>query len=401
MSRSQLVSIICILLVWIVTGCAVDGEANSPPDWEQVNAPDMVSDNQWITALQVFKGQLYAASSKVQSPSSPDSAVYRSSDGTHWSKIEAMSFKYQQNFHFGVLKGKLYVGGTNPGKTLNNAELWRSADGSTWETITADGFGDITNNNVYAFAEYWGMVYAATANTLGAQVWRSRNGDRGTWQKVFSTKNPHAIYPTSLYVYGGRLYAAIDTDWEKHFELWRTGDGLDWRRVGSSTFEPADVSPSNLVAYKKALYMGLAAMKVDNDSSSGVRIDYPTTPCLEMPAIHIDRLKGAQLWRSTDGARWTRVLGGGMGDVKNWKFESLVIYEGDLYAVLDGLAGLTVWRSPDGLNWTKVSEAGFGDKNNATGHWMNGTAIYHGQLYLGTTPFPGTGDGEIWRTVKE
>jgi hypothetical protein len=311
-----------------------------------------------------------------------------------------MSFHYQQNFHFGVLQRRLYVGGIKPGKTLNSAGLWRTTDGETWETVTSDGFGDITNYSVYPFAEYQGGLYAATASVLGAQVWRSRNGEEGTWVRVFNTRNPNATSPTSLYVYGGRLYAAIETDWEKNFELWSTGDGEQWQRVGTSTFESTNVASSNLIEFKGALYVGIASMKVHMDHSSAIRIDFQKPPCVEMAPLNTENLLGGQLWRSTDGAQWTKVLDGGMGDVKNWKFESLTIFEGDLYAVLDGLSGLTIWRSSDGLNWTDVSKPGFGKVNNATGHWLNSKAIFHHQLYIGTTPFPGTGDGEIWRTVK-
>jgi hypothetical protein len=365
-------------MVLVTTGCAADIHAKSPPTWEQVNAPDIVSPYQWITGVQAFKGQLFAASSKNSNFYSFDSALYRSKDGSHWTKIESMSFNYQQYFHFGILKGKLYVGGTKPGDLLNTAELWRTVDGNRWETVTSDGFGDPTNCNVFSFSEYKGMVYAGMANELNAQVWRSPNGDPGTWKRVFTADTVHATSPNSLYVFAGKLYVTIETDWLAQAEIWRSGDGAHWEQVGANDFESTDVSPSNLVAYKNTLYLGMSSL--DN----GGRISL-----------------GGQLWRSQNGAKWTKVLDGGMGNIKNWKFESLVVYDNDLYTVLDSILGLTVWRSSDGQTFTKVSEAGFGKPNNNTGHWGTSLTIFNGQLYIGTTPFPLSGDGEIWRTVKK
>jgi hypothetical protein len=109
-----------------------------------------------------------------------------------------------------------------------------------------------------------------------------------------------------------------------------------------------------------------------------------------------------QLWRSTDGIKWVQVMGAWSKDPNNTKVESLVIYQGDLYAVTDNLVtGAIVWRTQDGKQWEQASQPGFGDPANTSTQWGSGVKVFRGDLYVGTgkmnAVYPEDITGEIWR----
>jgi hypothetical protein len=50
---------------------------------------------------------------------------------------------------------------------------------------------------------------------------------------------------------------------------------------------------------------------------------------------------------------WQQVVGDGFGDINNIKIESLVVYNGALYAAANNpVSGVELWRSTDGVTWT-------------------------------------------------
>jgi len=337
--------------------------------WEQVNAPDITYYRQDITSLQVFKGELYAASSNWNSQS--DTALYHSTDGAHWNKIDSLSVECAW-FHFGTFKDMLYAGG---GCSLGI--LWRSSDGKNWEVISPDGFGDPTNQVVGLLYEFNGMLYASTYNgTSGAQIWRSSSGDPGTWNKVFSNENPIVMSVNSFYSFGGKLYATFGVLHETAMiQVWRSEDGVKWEEVDNGFDQITNGinlwGTSNMIDFKGVLYLG---------TSGG--------------------MNGGQLYRLENGASWIKVFDDGMGDADNFGVESLIIFNSDLYMVLDNEAGITVWRSSDAQKWDQVSEPGFGDpSNNQQTQGGTSVTIFNNQLYIGTDPFADeNGTGQIWRT---
>ena len=62
-----------------------------------------------------------------------------------------------------------YTGGT--------CQIWRTLDGSNWEPINTDGFGDPNNISMSGWATLGGYLYGGTLNDVtGAQLWRTNNG---------------------------------------------------------------------------------------------------------------------------------------------------------------------------------------------------------------------------------
>ncbi len=84
---------------------------------------------------------------------------------------------------------------------------------------------------------------------------------------------------------------------------------------------------------------------------------------------------GAEIWRSTDGASFERVVADGFGDRQNRSIE-LAVYEGRLWATTSNLDGFQVWSSQDGSAFEEVASAGRPSAEHAT------PLVFDGRLML-------------------
>ncbi|MGB3477666.1 MAG: hypothetical protein WBB67_00730 [bacterium] len=110
-----------------------------------------------------------------------------------WEKVMDGGFGDPQNgviLSSAVFDGSLYMGTQN---FVDQAELWRTSDGTTWEPVTTTGFLDILNFDFRGFGNgyMWRMIvynnslFVGTLNPiLGCQVWGSSTGDPGTFEQV-------------------------------------------------------------------------------------------------------------------------------------------------------------------------------------------------------------------------
>jgi uncharacterized repeat protein (TIGR01451 family) len=110
-----------------------------------------------------------------------------------WEKVMDGGFGDTQNgviLSSAVFNESLYMGTQN---FVDQAEIWRTSDGTTWEPVTTTGFLDIWNFDFQGFGNgyIWRMItynnslFVGTLNPiLGCQVWRSSTGDPGTFEQV-------------------------------------------------------------------------------------------------------------------------------------------------------------------------------------------------------------------------
>jgi hypothetical protein len=74
--------------------------------------------------------------------------------------------------------GYLYEGIETARLPFPGARIMRT-DGSRWEQVNVDGFGDRFNHNIIAMEFFNGDLYAGTWNAAeGTQVWRATPGGR-------------------------------------------------------------------------------------------------------------------------------------------------------------------------------------------------------------------------------
>jgi hypothetical protein len=337
--------------------------------WQQINDSGFGDlQNVSVTALEVFRGQLFAGASNWDT----GGQVWRLGGDGQWSEVNENGFGSGSAnpaiIDLAVFQGQLYAGtGWNneaPG------QIWRSPDGTNWQPVTTNGFGNDENIAITNFVVYKGMLYAGTGSINGsAQIWRSLTGNSGSWTQVASDGFAFTGNVTGFAVYKGVLYAAIEppSGVGAPVQVWRSINGSDWTTVTADGFgDPNNTSTGGFAVFGSYLYLG-----TKNESTGG------------------------QIWRTLDGIHWDKVVGDGFGDINNVKVESLLAYDDLLYAVTFNLPmGLQIWRSADGINWEQVVTNGFGDSNNFSTLWNSATAEYQGQILIGTWNY--AEGGELW-----
>jgi hypothetical protein len=209
--------------------------------------------------LSEFGGLLYAGVSNVGG-----AGIWRSVSGNpgDWTQVapdEPGTEGVRQVTGFAVYRGALYAALETDGSE-GTAQVWRSSNGSAWDTVVTDGFGDTNSYSTGGFAQYGGYLYLGTQNDVsGAQLWRSADGT--TWTKAVGdgfgeTAN---LKIEMLFVFAAQLYAATQNS-ETGLQIWRSSDGLDWEQVNLDGFGDSNnraVLWSNSVAkYNGRLHIG-------------------------------------------------------------------------------------------------------------------------------------------------
>jgi hypothetical protein len=326
-----------------------------------------------IEALEVFQGRLYAEATNYDE----GATIWRSDNGGSWTQVTAPGFDsaYGVNnpivFDMFVFKNQLYAGTGFWTNTTTAGQIWRSANGTNWKLVAADGLGDPNNLGFTTFTSFKGMIYAAALNgAAGAEIWRSNTGESGNWQQVVTDGfggGPAYFIITSLTTFNGQLYATVEATTGTGAQVWRSGNGTDWTLVSEDGF--GDIN--NYQTGASVVYRGDLYVTTRND------------------------VTGAQLWRTKNGVTWQQVVGDGFGDIHNFKIESLAVYNGALYAAANNpVTGVELWRSTDGVNWAQVNADGFGDSGIFVSLWSNGTTSFQGNLLIGSNgPFGGV----IWQ----
>jgi hypothetical protein len=256
-----------------------------------------------IIDLGVFEGQLYAGSGWNGNPGQ----VWRSPDGTTWESVTSDGFGDGENnavSAFAVFNGLLYAGTDNPGGAQiwrsttgdsgdwtkvapdepgtesvhivtgfipyegmlyaavegETAQVWRTTNGSGWDTVVSDGFGDPNNRGTGGFTEFGGYLYLGTWNDVsGAQVWRTTDGT--AWEQVVSDGfgDVANFKVEMLVVFAGQLYAEVNNV-ETGLKILRSKDGMLWEQVNPDGFgdsnNVATLWNSSTAVFQDRLHIG-------------------------------------------------------------------------------------------------------------------------------------------------
>ena len=192
--------------------------------WFQVNEDGFGDvDNVRVWSMAVFDGALYVGTQNFDT----GAEIWRSVDGTTWEQVgqDVFGDSHNQWPNLAVYDGDLYVGFANDSTDTYaglGTQIWRSADGATWEHIVDDGFGDTTNGGSDTLVAFGPYLYAGTYNREGGtQLWRTSGG--AAWTKAapdgFGDSNNYSTYGSA--VFGDRLFLAAAND-AHGTEVWRT-----------------------------------------------------------------------------------------------------------------------------------------------------------------------------------
>jgi hypothetical protein len=364
-----------LLFSFMFVESAAGAASADGPGWRQANSsgfgdPQSVE----VTALEVFNGSLYAG---IANPTS-GARVFRWQTGATWEPVSQPGFGIFTDtrplviMDLAVFKNRLYA---STGLNENAGQIWRSQDGTTWTPMVIAGFDDPDTVDITVLAEHDGNLYAGASNrNTGAQIWRSSSGDNNTWTLDGpSTPGTDPETVTGFATLGGSLYAAIETDgpvqvWRRDASGWTTvmNDGFSIPGQGSQA-----TSSGGMTEFGGYLYVGAGS-----------------------------QANGAQLWRTQDGANWTRTITAGLGDPNNETIEAVFVFQNRLYVSMRNTqSGMEIWRSQDGIAWEQVNQDGFGDGNNSGGNRSNAASVFLGNLFVGTSN--GVDGGEVWRMLEQ
>lgn len=329
-----------------------------------------------------------------------------------WTWVNVDGFGNPTVTYATVLKefsGFLYAGtATNIPDGEGRGEVWRTADGMSWQQTVAAGFGE-RNEQIQSMCAFNGYLYAGTHNIDGCQIWRSTNGDTSSWQKVVSdgfSSDSGILAVNVLIVFDGYLYAGTGGSVGHGMTLWRTSDGLIWDPITTDGFgDSNNIRLTSASIFGDYLYVGTSNeaqggevwRSVTGDSGSweltshGGFGDAQNIWFYEATAFQ-DRLymavargpsSAGAIWRTPDGLSWEKATVDGFGDSDNNEIRHLIVFDEKLYAgTRNGwVHGCEMWKSTDGMTWQKSGENGFGHSNN---RYVTSTEVFCDVLYVGT-----------------
>lgn len=362
------------------------------PGWRQVNINGFGDRARSVSALASIGDYLYAGTWS----NANRAELWRMDAGGNWSRVISAGLGISTNIgvnHVITYGGKLYVSFFNqdpPGWWQSyGAQIWRSADATSWEQVVNNGFGDPDNGEIFYMTVYSDAIYAATwsyTSTRGAEIWRSTTGDSGSWSQVMSNGfgdwcnfGVLVMQPVAGQLYAGtRSYIGGLCD--SGADLWRY-DGISWSPVITNGFGfTGTYDIGALAEFQGYLYAGIGRFDLTT-------YQYP----------------GGEVWRchiATTGCDasgdWERVVADGFNDSNNINVSLLDSVGTYLYAIASNFRnGLSIWRTQNGTTWEPVSQGGFGDSNNYGTIWDKGAALFNGRFHVGTyNPAHG---GEVWQ----
>jgi hypothetical protein len=341
-------------------------------DWTQRNASGFGDkNNAAVSALEAFGGHLYAGTTNDHG-----AQIWRTADGANWTRVTLPGFNNVGNgvlFDMTVFNGYLYAGvGAWPVHSFAG-QIWRTANGTSWERVTGAWEANINNAGVNNFATFGGMLYATTYNPVeGIEIYRSATGASDDWARVatasFGLEAAYGI-STGLAEFNNALYVAIEGyNGGAGMRVLRTSDGVNWAPANTPGFGNKDnYASGGFGVHQGYLYAGTR-----------------------------NNVTGGQIWRTADGGNWAQVATPGFGDPLNYKIEGFVAAHGTLFAFADNdITGAEVWSSSNGVDWEASNQPGFGSANNkAVALWSNGSGVLANQLFLGT--FNQEVGGQVW-----
>ncbi len=254
-------------------------------DWERVENQEAFTAEGFVAVMDVVArgNQLVAVGHEQPRPSVGDAAVWVSDDGVSWSRVpnegDLVGGAREKVIWdvMAVSDGFVAVGAEG-----SDAAVWTSQDGISWAQQSVDTFDDVPGVQVmYAIAEGDGVLVAvgldrASDNRLA--VWTSIDGERWTRADLTALDTltndglSEVVWTGSRFVAVGVLTDTSALEFDA--SVWTSVDGLTWEHATDD--QPAFEGPGS---------QGVRTVDVVGD---------------ELVAT------GSSVWTSTDGLEWER-----------------------------------------------------------------------------------------------
>ncbi len=238
--------------LWLSGGQLTSG-SNLRDTWYSSNGTEWTSGNPTAAfparsghQMLSFGGQLWIFGG--QNGSDYQNDVYSSSDGTSWAYRSIGSAPSGRKNHQAVVYGdKIWIIGGDGGSGLTNDVRAFDTTNNTWSTVTpAANFSIRNKHQVVAFDDgtgeklflIGGEEHNGVARVPANDIWTSTDGITWTEEPAnlstrFSARHSHRIvkHDGALYLIGG-----VDANGKKLKDVWKSSDGINWRRAFSDTF---------------------------------------------------------------------------------------------------------------------------------------------------------------------
>ena len=303
------------------TGCEIY-RSNDGLSWNRVASGGFGDgNNTGVGTMAVFDDYLYVSTYN----GSTGAELWRTPDGTNWVQVSGDGFGDANNvgaWSMAVFDDVLHVGTQN---FETGAELWQTSNGTGWEQVNTDGFGD-PHNQWPSFAVYDDYLYIGFANDstdtyegTGTQIWRSVDGT--SWDQVVGDGFGDATNGGSdtLVVFGPCLYSGTYNR-ESGTQLRRTTDGVHWTKVASDGFGDGN----NYSTYGNATFNDRLFLATANEANGAevwrsalqlAKADFSATPTSGVVLLTVDFTN--QSTGDYDTCAWDFGDGGTSSDCSN------------------------------------------------------------------------------------
>lgn len=331
--------------------------APSPFSWERLTAPALaLGGGPTATLSAVLAPQLTGPwlmfGSRVGPSGSPTATVWSSSDARTWSAgvLSPASGASQARAAARFKSETVVVGSTGEGDA-EQAEVWlSSATGGPFTAVSVPPTNGPSVMTMVA-AGALGMFAAGTVDGRFA-MWSSTNGR--DWTELSRAEKAITSSPgarvNALMAQGDVVYAAgsVQPGAQLQAALWSTGDGLNWRLIGSAATSFA--GPGNRVIYSLApLGDGLVAVGAVDPGSGWVPASWisPDGQSWSLPSTDFPALPHPTAADSLGAAGGSAARS--VAAIPTLAGPNAVVATGG------GPYGQQAWRSSDGLHWTSLS----------------------------------------------
>lgn len=247
-----------------------------------------------------------------------------------------------------VFQDKLWLSnGYYHGNVLSR-DLWTSEDGVAWKQVLADTPYD-------GYSEM--VVYRDALWAVKGSVWRSEDGV--VWTRILETT------PFGVRGYGETVVFK-DALWQlgSGADVWRSEDGATWTREVEQAPYGAREAAAVIVFRDQLWLLGGKTPGANNPPEKG----------------YADTTTHNDVWRSTDGRTWERVVEAAPWQPRQWF--AAEVYRDRLWVLggYDNVNGANlndIWYTEDGVTWHRYE----GDPVFSTRHEPT-TYVWRDQLWM-------------------
>ena len=285
----------------------------------------------------VFNNQLwYIESGWYRSSSSQKkNKIWSSTDGVEWTNELEAPWTGRQDFSITIFNNKIWMLGGDNDDIYEN-DVWSSEDGINWTKVANAPWSARARHTSFALDnKIWVIGGWAGYDNFNNEIWYSSDGanwtqhsSNGPW--TLSARFESVVFNDKVWLFGGYNYRN-----NTYAGIWSSSDGENWQSVNN--FLENRTGMSSVVFQDKLWVMG--GYQRLEQSNSSVNLYY------------------SDVWQSSDGASWTKVL----DKFKFAHYRTGIEFQNKLWMFGENDIGFyrlgDIWNSTNGNTWSYAGEA--------------------------------------------